>query len=94
MGRFPQGGNFGCFVSFKKNLCWPAVTKPDLLRHFFQLFCGEYYHMITLPQPQPPINSLHCTEMHQKCPVKSDTKQCILVYFECIVVHCSELMGG
>ena len=38
-----------------KNRC----GQTDLLRHFF---CGEHDLFITLPQPQPPINSLQCIQ--------------------------------
>ena len=37
------------------------MTTPDLLRHFFRLFCGEHDLLITQPQPQPLINALKCT---------------------------------
>ena len=58
----------GCFVSLKKKkICWTAVAKHDLLRHFFGLLCGEHDFAITLPQPQAPINSLQRTAMHSKC---------------------------
>ena len=33
----------------------------------FLLFCGEHDHLITLPQSQPPINSLQCTAINSKC---------------------------
>ena len=56
------------------------MAQPDLLRHFSQLFCGEHDYLITLPQPQRPHDfiTIHCNafKMHQKCNVKSDTKQC------------------
>ena len=61
MGRFPQDGNYACFVSLYKKLCWTAVAKPDLLGHFFQLFCGKHDLLTTLPQYQPSTNTLQCT---------------------------------
>ena len=68
MGRFPQDENYACFVSLYKILCWTAVAKPDLLGHFFQLFCGKHDLLTTLPQHQPPSNTLQCTAMHPKSP--------------------------
>ena len=35
MGRFPQDGNFTCFVSLLEKLCLTAVAKFDLLSSFF-----------------------------------------------------------
>ena len=42
MGRFLQNMSFSCFVSLEKN-CWPAVAKPDLLRHFLIL---KYFYFL------------------------------------------------
>ena len=72
------------------------VAKPDLLRHFSWLFCGEHDFLITLPSPQPlhQFTTMQCNaiKMQHRSGFKSDTKQCILVNFECIAVHCSKWM--
>ena len=95
MGRFLQERNFGCFMSLKKH-CWPAEAKPDLLPHFL-LFCGENDLLKTILQPQPLINSLQCTAMHSKCTQNAlfcvTFNRAFLEHFQCILVHCSELMG-
>ena len=92
---FPRTGTWLLHVTLKKE-CWIAVAKPDLLRHFFQWFCGEHDFLITLPQPQTHINYLQYTAMHSKCTKNALSKvtqnSAVLVYFECIAVHCSELM--
>ena len=91
MGRFPQDGNYGCFGSLLKNLCWTAVVKPDLLPHFFRLFCGEHDHLITLPQPNLPsihYNALLFIKNAPKMHNLSDTIQCNLNALQCILVHC------
>ena len=71
------------------------MAQPDLLRHFFQLFRGEHEYLITLPHPQPPINSLKCTAMHSKYTknalLKLTQNSEFLVHFECIAVHYCEL---
>ena len=74
------------------------MAKPDFLGHFSQLFWGKHACLSTLPQPQPPINALQCTAMHQNSP------KCIELChlnnsvhfseFQCIAVHCSALMGS
>ena len=61
---FPNMGILAVPCRLKKKLCWTAVAKPDLLGHFFQLFCGKHDLLITLPQPQPPTNAPKCTAMH------------------------------
>ena len=74
------------------------MAESDLLRLFFLLFCGEHDYLITLPQPQPPINSLQYTAMHSKC--IENALFCVafnsssVVHFEGIAVHCSELVWG
>ena len=52
-------------VSFKNKVT--VVAKPDLLGHFSQLFWVEHALACTIPQPQPPINSLQCTAMYAEC---------------------------
>ena len=93
MGRFPQDGNFVCFVSLK--ICCTAVSKPDLLRHLFLLFCGEHDFLITLRPPQPHTSSLQCTVMHSKCTKNAllcvTFNSALLVHLKGIAVHCSAL---
>ena len=82
MGRFPQDGEFCSIMSLFRNLCWTAVTKPDLLRHFF---CGEHDSLITLPQPQPPPihhNALQCI---QNAPKMHCFVSIVTVHFWCIL---------
>ena len=81
---FPRTGILAVSCHLKKN-CWTAVAKPDLLPHFFLLFSGEHDSLYTLPQPQPPINSLQCTVMHTKCTKSTLLKfWCILNALQCI----------
>ena len=58
------------------------VIFDNLLLHFSWL----HDLFITLPQSNPPINSLHCTQNSLRCFVSLLTVQ-----FDCIGVHCSEL---
>ena len=68
MGRFHQDGNFACFASFNKKLCWTAVAKYDLLGHYFN--CSEEsmtvsVHYLSLNPPSMHYNALHCIQIHQ-----------------------------
>ena len=68
-GRFFQNGNFACFVSLKKKLCWTAVAKFDLLR----MFCGEHDLLIILVI-SPNSSSIHNNAL--QC-IQNAPKNCI-----------------
>ena len=68
-----------------KTLCCRAVVKLDLLHNcfFIVLWIARLSHYTTLAPTPHQFTTVHCNalKMHQKSPVKSDTKQCIFGAF-------------
>ena len=92
MGRIPQDGKFGCFVSLFKKLYWTNVAEPDLLRLFFFIVLWRaWLSNYTTSSPTPhQFTIMHCNgfKMHQKCTVLCVLLQCI---FGAFWMHCNAL---
>ena len=90
MGMFPQSGNFGWLVS----KLWPnLICYATCFIVLWRAWISHY----TTSTTNPPNISLQSTAMHSKCTKNALLKMTqnieFLVHFECIAVHCSELMG-
>ena len=85
MGRFPQDGNFACFVSLLKKTLPDGCGQILFATPIILLFCGEHDYLIILAQPQLPINSLQCTAIHSKCTKNALFCATSTVHFWCIL---------
>ena len=91
MGRFPQDGNFACFVSLLKKPLWPNLI---CYTHFFIVFIVLWRARLsdyTCSAPTPhQLTTMHCNafKRHQKCTILCHFNSAFLVNFECIAVQC------
>ena len=94
MNRFPQDGHFCLFCVTKKFFLQDHCGQTWFVAPLFPIVLWRTWLSQHTTSAPSPINSLQYNAMQSKCTVKSGRKQCILVNFESISVHCSELRGS